>query len=111
MESTATCQVTIPVKYYPPANLGHLDSDVEGVFEVSFSDFSVRIFFKGQDYIVTIVNAFGDVVDTVKDPDLNEFFSDPMKMMREIHEHARRKAMGIDAAIDSILEDLDEDSS
>lgn len=41
MESTATCQVKIPVTYYPPANLGHLDSDVEGVFEVSSDEIAL----------------------------------------------------------------------
>jgi hypothetical protein len=88
----------------------------DGSFQVSFSKYIVKIALiprRGQDepdILITIFDSGGEVVDTFTDIDLTvmedsgEIFYP--KMLR-LYEIARRSALGSDAAIDSILSDLD----
>lgn len=78
------------------------------MFQASFPNYSVRIFVKAsnpieQDYILQIINQLGEIVEEVSDPDLNGFMETPYKVMRDLHDSARRSAMGVENALDDIL--------
>ena len=83
-------------------------------FEVSFPRYSIRVRQKRRrgeefDYFITILNEEGVMVEEFSDLDLaqEEFEeSSAFQLMSEIHEMARRKAMGADQAIDALLKEL-----
>jgi hypothetical protein len=84
----------------------------EGVYQAAFADFGVKVFerptrkggLRGQDYVVAIVNAFGEKIEEVADIDFEEgHFPDAFSVMKELYGAARRKALGVDAAIDKIM--------
>src|SRR5438874_11306956 len=58
------------------------------------------------DYRVQIVGPAGDIVEEFKDVDFGENTRQMYQMMSELFELGRRKALGADAAIDSIIEEL-----
>lgn len=81
-------------------------------FQASFPKYAIKI---NQDYdferdevdlIFQIINESGDLVESVKDPDLSPFFENPFTIMSDIYGMARRHAMGVDDAIDEILHNL-----
>lgn len=88
----------------------------DGVFSLAFSNYSVQIGLKrvynqdDPDVVISILNSVGDVVDAVRDTELgpesgfelSEFY----KRMRRLYDSARRRASGVDEALDSILDDL-----
>lgn len=87
------------------------ETEQSGAFQTSFPNYSVRIFeaqnFENTtDFVLQITNADGDVVEEVRDPELTEFFEKPYVVMRDLHESARRRAMGVDDALDEILRSL-----
>lgn len=94
---------------------GELDweeSERPGVFQLSFSNSSVRIYHResrqqrgSREFVLSIHNSVGVEVEEVGDESLP--VDDAFPMMRQMYEEARRKAMGVDTAIDSILEDLE----
>lgn len=86
-----------------------------GVFQVSFPSHSVRIFEKlvphdegGQrlDMVAQIIDYNGDVVEEVSDEDLKGMVAGPYTTMRDMFETARRQAMGVESAIDGIIDEL-----
>jgi hypothetical protein len=78
-------------------------------FQVAFSNYSLTV---GQrsgeddtlDYVISIRDASGNVIDTFSDVDLGSGY---FKTMGELYENARRQALGVDKALDEILNDLD----
>ena len=77
-------------------------------FQASFPRYSVRLFVRhvsefDVDYILQIINDFGDIVEEISDPDLNDVLDSAYRKMREVHEAARRSAMGVESALDEIL--------
>ncbi|HEY0349008.1 MAG TPA: hypothetical protein VGC60_12725 [Pyrinomonadaceae bacterium] len=94
------------------------EKTVEGeAFQTAFPGYSVRLRtqkskssrYPGADaYAIQIFNESGELVEETTDEDLDgvdqpgEFFA----VMREMHIEARRSVMGVDKAIDSILEQL-----
>lgn len=87
-------------------------------FRLSFSDSGLEIYSKGRqgqfedDYIISMINAEGSVVDAFSDVDLNQSevvapdVSWYSKMM-ELHSLAKRRALGSDEVLDTILNELD----
>jgi hypothetical protein len=84
----------------------------EGVFQASFPDYAVTI---GQerredtwDYVFRIYNDKGELVEVVAERDFSpeDFGIRPYDFIDEIYVVARRTAMGVDQAIDSILSAL-----
>jgi len=57
------------------------------------------------DYRVQIIGPSGDIVDDFRDTDFEDV-REVYKKLHEIFELGRRKALGTDAAIDSIIEEL-----
>jgi hypothetical protein len=80
-----------------------------GVFQVSFPNYSLIL---GQhdmvtgsfDYIISIIDADGNTIDTFSDIDLG---GDYYPKMGELYQNARRQALGVDKALDEILDELD----
>lgn len=95
------------------------ETERTGVYQVSFPKYSVRLLsqptrsqaYNGdetQDYIIQIINEYGIVVDEVSDIDVKDIIIDSYKKMKEMHDLARRQALGVDEALDEILRDLDD---
>jgi hypothetical protein len=89
------------------------ETEEGGVFQSSFSNYSVRILREQNpfeqdeiDIVLQIINDKGDVVEQVRDPDLAQWFQKPFIFMRDLYESARRRAMGVDDAIDEIMRSL-----
>lgn len=92
----------------------------EGVFSLSFSNYSILISLKPtkaaeippdvEDLVLTIVNNEGITIEEVRDIDFDKDDFDgevPFMVMNDIYKNARRSAMGIDEAINSILAELE----
>ena len=88
------------------------EAEVPYAFLVSFTHGTARIevrdsrtFQGNQEFILKVLNSNGVEVERVSDEtlEINEAYS----MMRSIYEGARRKAMNVDVALDSMIEDLE----
>ncbi|SRR6266404_7848748 len=82
-------------------------------FQVSFSNYSLTLSEQTSgsgpsDFVVTIINSAGDLVDSFSDVLLDEGHGATYyRSMGELHQKARRQALGVDQAIDEILDDLE----
>ena len=81
-------------------------------FQASFPRYSVRLYMAQNngfdpDYMLQIINDFGDIVEEVADPELREVMENPFLTMKELYEMARRSAMGVEQALDDILKYLE----
>ena len=72
----------------------------------AFPSFGVSIRKQGIDYALTIFDKSGEVVETVRDPAVTPYLPTAYTLMGEIYDRGRRNALGIDAAIDSLLDEL-----
>ena len=86
------------------------DSLVRNAFEVSLSNYTIRVSTEDADYRVSIIDGFGRIVESFTDVDLD---GEPAarthtyyKMLSEIYDMARRIAYGVDEALDYILDEL-----
>jgi hypothetical protein len=82
------------------------------MFQASFPRYSVRLYKEVRnhmevDYVLQILNDFGEIVEEVSDPDLVDVLDTPFNKMRDLHESARRSAMGVESALDDILNFLE----
>lgn len=97
-------------------DLGELhwtETESRAVFQVSFASYSVRLYQDANpfdsdetDIVFQIINDSGDVVEEVRDTELSSWFEKPFVFMRDLYESARRRAMGVDDAIDEIMRSL-----
>ena len=89
----------------------------DSLFAVSFKSYSIQVFKTSETqeyhgefdrYWLRILDSSGDVVEEIGDGNFegNEFTMPPDELLRGIFESARRHAMGLNAAIDSILLEL-----
>lgn len=86
----------------------------EDYFQVAFPKYVVviakREYSDGDVYhFVLIRNAAGKVVDSIDYQDIPLAFEDPRDLLKGLYEKARRRASGVEAAIDEILSDLKKD--
>lgn len=79
----------------------------EYTYQTSFPNFSLRIFPDENDYVISILNYQGIILESATDRDLSSFLSDAFIKMKLIYESARGSALGTDKAIDEILTELD----
>jgi len=82
------------------------------IFQVSFKDYSVQIVCTYDDentcyYRLRIVNENGEVVDEISTYDLRDYLPSAYSEMEGLFSLARRNALGVDKALDSILDQLD----
>jgi hypothetical protein len=87
-------------------------TETSDMFQASFPRYSVRLYVQQSnpievDYVLQILNDIGEIVEEVSDPDLKDVMQGPYATMRRLHDAARRSAMGVESALDEILEFLD----
>ncbi|WP_338488003.1 hypothetical protein VRB78_18760 [Pseudomonas trivialis] len=87
-------------------------TETSDMFQASFPRYSVRLYVQSVsqvdvDYVLQILNELGEIVEEVSDPDLKDVMEGPFRVMRRLHDAARRSAMGVETALDEILEFLD----
>jgi len=95
------------------------ETEIEGVFQAAFSEYTVCISMQSpdghvpgsEDYVLSILNDRGLKIEEVSDVDLAEDLADSYEVMRHLYRAARRKAMGVDQALDSILSSLGQDDT
>lgn len=86
----------------------------EGEFQCSFPGFTVILSVQYGDaegfrdpeqplWVLSIRNSLGTVVESVNDEDLNALMDSPAAIMRTMWESARRQALGVEEAVDTIL--------
>ena len=56
-----------------------------------------------------VLNEHGALVDEVTDSQLQEHFDSAFRVMKNLLEAARYRAMGVDEALDGLLESLDDE--
>lgn len=88
--------------------LAWAQTEKSDMFQASFPGYSVRIFVRDhnpieQDYVLQIINYLGEIVEEISDPDLKNVMENPYRVMRDLHDSARRSAMGVENALDEIL--------
>jgi len=93
------------------------ETEIEGVFQAPFPEYTVRLSMQSpdghvpgsEDYVLSIFDARGLEIEEVSDVDLAEDLADSYEVMRHLYRAARRKAMGVDQALDSLLSSLGQD--
>lgn len=89
------------------------NTERKDTYQVVLARFAVRIFSRegdgGIDIVVQVINQDGVIVEEIADPDMRGLMSEPYTRMSELLEDARRSAMGVDAALDALLQELTKD--
>ena len=96
---------------------GRLDwkeTETDGQFQVSFSDYGLRIFQRSgrggsTDIIIAIYDAEGSVIDEFSDEDIKAEMENSYQVMSSLFGAARRSALGVEKALQNILNELDEE--
>ena len=78
----------------------------EGVYQVSFPRFTVQISERGNDFVLTILNSEGTLLEEAADPEFQGKIENPFSRMQQLYVNARRQALGVDAALDELLNEL-----
>jgi hypothetical protein len=85
-------------------------TEKSGVFQSSLAGYAVRVDARKSkvhagenEYFITIIDPFGDVVEEMGDEEFDGGYS----IMKNLYDSARRESLGVDKAIDEILKDLD----
>lgn len=84
------------------------DTEEENVYQVVLPEYSVRIWPRGEDFMLGIFNAQGALIEEVSDVYLTDELSEAYSKMKDLYDSARRIAMGVEQALDSILSSLEE---
>lgn len=109
--------VTLATKLYNQTAASKLHwsgTAVKSEFQASFPNYSVHVkyetdFENGRNtYYLVILNEDGDIIDIVDDYDIEKFTGIPSNILQSLFEEARRSALGVNKAVDSILSALDE---
>ncbi len=90
----------------------------ERVYQVSFPGYTVQMFHRlsqegadALDYFIRILNENGGVLEESSDLDLKEEWEPSFRVMKELYEMARRRALGVEQALNNILKALGEDDN
>jgi hypothetical protein len=90
----------------------------EDAFIASFRNYSIQISieptrnpnYTATDVVLKIFDYSGNIVEEVRDTDFDDDeLPNPYEFLNEIYSIARRQAMGVDKAIDTLLEELTKD--
>jgi hypothetical protein len=84
------------------------------VYLTAFPNYTVKVYTVSdidsddQVYFVSIVNETGTVIERASDVDVKKAFpqAKATQLIREIYTMARRQALGVDSALDSLLVEL-----
>jgi hypothetical protein len=81
-------------------------------FQTSFPNNVVRISKNENgavtDYVISVLNEVGTAIESADDAELSKAFprAEVYRIMSELYGIARRRALGVDAALDSLLSEL-----
>lgn len=88
------------------------ESSISG-YEAYFPRYTARIR-EQQEYerdsfnmVLEIINDSGEVIESLTDDDLSDYLVTPFTIMHNLFQKARRSAMGVDEAVDEILNFLE----
>jgi hypothetical protein len=90
------------------------ETEQESVYQVSFPEYSVRIshesdnYNRGDELFVQIINSDGLVIEEASSEDIGSVLDEAHTKMKNIHDIARRQALGVDEAVDSIVSNLND---
>lgn len=88
-------------------------TEKEDVFQASLANYSIRLSFQegelGNDYWFTIINNEGLVIESVSDVQLSGELEGAYRLMDELYSSSRRVALGVDEALDELLNIFDDD--
>lgn len=105
--------VTLVQQIYEKTKSGELkweETSEEGTFLVAFPNYVVQITMTPETeshyatYILRILNERSIIIEEITSASLSEYYS--REFFKELYEEARRKALGTEDAIDSLLESL-----
>lgn len=99
--------LTLINKLHEKTEAGKLDweaSASSNKFLTTLSEYSVGISEEGDDFVLTIADSWGNLVERMSDPELKEEDSGIFELMQSLYYLARRNARGADKAIDEILD-------
>lgn len=96
----------------------------EGVYQTSLSNYSIQIRSENsynssdEDYILTILDAQGNVIEEVSDVSLNQnkdannrSHNNYFMMFKNLYGSARRQALGVEKVIDTLLDQFANDEN
>ncbi|QQS36834.1 MAG: hypothetical protein IPM56_02420 [Ignavibacteriales bacterium] len=111
--------ITLVEKLSSRSIKGELDweqTDKEGIFQLTLAKYTIRISAHTSeedptslDIFLTIYNEEGTLIERTVDYDLKNDIQNSYQVFKEIYNNARRKAMGVDKALDDILTSLGDD--
>lgn len=82
-------------------------TETEGVFQASFANYSIRLSCSeaeaGLDYWFVIINNEGLAIESVSDVQLSQEINAAYRFMENLYVNARRAALGVDKALDDLL--------
>ena len=83
-------------------------TDVDGVFQTPFLNATIRISYNPlkSGIIIEIYNEEGLMLEQFNDDDIGSAMTSSFDRMSDLYDAARRKALGAEQAIDSILDQL-----
>ena len=95
----------------------------DGVFQAAFPGYAVRVLMhsaggrfsdEDPDYFVQLYNENGTLIEVIRQDDIREgeeadAYKKSYGVLKSLYEGARRHAMGVDRALDQILEQLEND--
>lgn len=94
-------------------------TEKEGVYEATFPDFAIHLSFRptietdqepdAVDYIVSVYNSSGIMIESVSDIELRSVMNEPYKILDSLYQLAKGYALGTEQTLDSIISTLDEE--
>jgi len=84
----------------------------KATFRVSFPEYTILLSIRPcadspeDDYYISIFNSEGTLIEETSDRELATFIPNAYQQMQSLYDKARRQALGVDKAIDNILENL-----
>jgi hypothetical protein len=88
------------------------ETALKNAYQTSFSNYTIRIRLQDHEdnpYIfVSIFNHDGRLIDEFHDESIRDDLQNSYPVMREIYDTARRSALGVEQALDDILDALQE---
>lgn len=91
----------------------------DGVYEAAFSDYTVRVFTRNSregsdqsDIVINILDVDGQIIDEIDDETLAGAWRSgkAYQLLSEMYKLARRRALGVEHALDSLLWQLGDDA-
>ncbi len=95
-------------------NLKWEGTAADGVYQVSFPRFTVQLSERDPDrpdctFVLSILNSEGAEIEQATHEDFSGALKQPYSMMKQLYAMARRRALGVEDAIDVLLKNLSDE--